>query len=255
MTTYTKKFILHWLGKWTLASVLTGLFLICLFPPLYGWLTGNVIGGLFASLLAKHDTLFWLTNQALGVGYTVLVVAGFDFLFLFMAYMAINTVFDRKGTWREIAAVALRALRGLLLWQVVIAAAFLVIFGQRTGVYIYSLIPPFLTQSGIGSLYMMLWELSLFLFAFGYAGVEDAIKGCLAGVLVGVQNFIVLFAAAGICVLITWLPGICLSVWRVPTWVLVIIGVVLHTVLFNGLLYVLFQQEDMMELFTKSAGQ
>ena len=249
MTNYTKKFILGWLGKWTLASTLTGLFLICLLPPIYGWLTGNVIGGLFASLLAKHDTLLWLTEQILGGGYVLLTVAGFDFLFLFMVYMAINTAFQRNGTFKELVGVTFRAFRGLLLWQVIIAAAFLVLFGKRSGVYVYSLIPPFLTQNGIASLYMMLWEMSLLLFAFGYALTEDGIKALLAGGMLAIHNFMVLFVGVGVCIAITWLPGLCLSFLHASTWVLVLIGVTLHTVFFNGILYILLKSPNVSEFF------
>lgn len=252
MKNYTKKFILYWLGKWTLVCTLAGLFLICLLPPVYGWLTGNVIGGLFASLLAKHGTLLWLTEQILGAGYTLLAVVGFDFLFLFMTYTAVNTVFERGGSKKDIAGVAFRALKGLLCWQVIIAGAFLVLFGKRSEVYVYSLIPPFLTQSGVASAYMMLWELSLVLFALGYALMEDGVKACLAGGMLCFTNFMVLFVASGVCIVITWLPGLCLSFLHVPTWVLVLIGVTLHTVFFNGVLYILLQQDDIVELFTKT---
>lgn len=253
MITYTKKFILCWLSKWTLASTLTGLFLVCLLPPLYGWLTGNVIGGLFASLLAKHSALLWLTQQALGAGYTLLALSGFNFLFLLMTYTAVNTVFERNQTRKEIAGVAWRALKGLLCWQVIICAAFLVLFGKRAGVYVYSLVPPFLTQSGIASLYMMLWELSLVLFALGYALMKDGVKACLAGGMLCFTNFMVLFVAFGACMAITWLPGLCLSFLHIPTWILVLIGVTLHTVLLNGLLYVLLQQDNIKELFIQNA--
>lgn len=249
MKNYTKKFILRWLSKWTLASTLTGLFLVCLLPPLYGWLTGNVIGGLFASLLAKHDTLLWLTEQVLGAGYTLLAVAGFNFLFLLMTYTAINTVFERGGSKKDIAGVAFRALKGLLCWQVIICAAFLAFFGKNPTVYIYSLVPPFLTQSGAASAYMMLWELSLVVFAFGYALMNDAIKACLAGGVLVVRNFIVFVIAAGACIVITWFPGLCLSFLHIPTWVLVLLGVTLHTVFFNVFLHILLKFPNVSELF------
>ena len=241
--------MVYWLGKWTLANILTGLFLICLLPPMYGWLMGNVVGGLFAQLLAKHETLLWFTQQALGAGYVLLALGGFDFLFLLMVYMAINTVFQRNGTFKDVAGVALRALKGLLLWQIIVAEVFLVLVGERTGIYVYSLIPPFLTQNGISSIYMMVWELSLLLFAFGYAITENGIKAALTGGIFAIGNFIILFAAAGICITITWLPGLCLSAFNLPTWVLVIVGISLHTVLFTVFLPVFLQQEDLVEEF------
>ena len=249
----TKRQLLHRLSKWIVVNTLAGLFLICLLPPLYGWLTGNVIGGLFASLLAKHDTLLWLTEQALGAGYTLLALSGFNFLFLLMTYTAVNTVFERGGSKKDIAGVAFRALKGLLLWQVIMAAAFLVFFGQKPTVYIYSLVPPFLTQSGVASAYMMLWELSLVLFALGYALMGDGVKAALAGGIIGINNFIIVFAAVGICIAITWLPGLCLSFLNPPTWVLVLVGITLHTVFFNGLLHVLFQQENIETMFAKNS--
>lgn len=249
-----KRFFKSYLGNLvikqaSLATVLIGFFLLCVLPFIFGWFGDNVIGSLFAPFLAKHDTLFRLTEQALGAGYTLLVVAGFDFLFLFMTYMAINTIFERGGSKKDIAGVSFRALKGLLVWQVIIATAFLVFFGKRVGVYVYNLIPPFLTQSGAASAYMMLWELSLLLFAFGYALMEDGIKAVLAGGMLAIRNFIILFTAAGVCIVLTWFPGLCLSFLHVPTWVLVLIGVTLHTVFFNGLLYVLLKSSNVSELF------
>ena len=252
-----KRFFKSYLGNLvikqaSLATILIGFFLLCVLPFIFGWFGDNVIGSLFAPFLAKHDTLFRLTEQALGAGYTLLVVAGFDFLFLFMAYIAVNTIFERNGTRKDIAGVAFRALQGLLLWQVIIATAFLVLFGKRSGVYVYSLIPPFLTQNGLASVYMMLWELSLLLYAFGYALMEDGIKALLAGGMLAIRNFIILFTAAGICIILTWLPGLCLSFLHVPTWILALVGITLHTLFFSVLLYVFLQQDDLIEIFANT---
>lgn len=229
------------LVKWVPLCVAAGLLLIQFLPSIYGWVTGNVIGGLFANFLAKHDTLFWWTEQVLGFGYLLLGVGGLDLLFLMMVYIALNKAFESNGSRKDCFFVALRALRGLLAWQLAVFILFMMIFGKKWMLSIYSFVPPFLTGSFASSCYMMVWELSLLWFALAYALMEDGLKAGLLGMWLFFSNSIISVPAAFGFVLITWLPAVCLGGLNLPPWVLLIVGLALHAIAFQGVLLLILK--------------
>ena len=249
MFDYTKV-ILRWLGKWTLAGILTGLFLICLFPPIYGWLTGHIFGGLLSGFLLRHPAALNLLEHFLRLSYTMLALGGLDFLFLLMIYATINRLFKRNGTWQDIAREAAHSLGSLLLVQLVVGGICVLLFAHHKQLAIFTLIPPLLTQDLWACAYMMVWEMSLLLFALGYALTQDILKAWMAAADIAAHYFIATLILTGACIVVTWLPAMCLVPLHAPGWLMVSFGMTFHTLLISGLLFALLKQPDMIALFS-----
>lgn len=229
---------------------LAGLFLIYLFPVVYGWLSGGIIGGLFDGFLSRHDRIYSAVQSGLSGLFTLLAVGGFDFIFLFMTYMLFNVCFARKGTVGDIAGLSLRAAVRLLCTQFIFGIACVVFFGNRTGFSVFLLIPPFFTQGLWSVAFMLLWEISVFIFAFGYAFTDDGIKAWLAGLMLGVGHFLVLAAGVPVLAVATWLPAFILEAVKAPLAVWIFVGVFTHALVLSGLVWQMMRQPDIAELLT-----
>ena len=250
-----KKILLKQLGILALINVVVALLLLKVLPLVYGELLGNSIGLLFGKFLANHEKVFHILEHCLRGGYVLLAVGGFDFLFLMMSYRLFSFFLRRDITWKKIIAYSARALKGLLLVQLVFGAVFLFVFGSKADITAYTLIPPFLTQSWSSSFYMMVWELLLLSSALGYVLTEDNLKAWLAGPVLLGSYFWVFALAAAASVTVTWLPALFLGFLHPPTWLLIILGVAFHTALLAGCLFVLFTKTDMPKMLEESKQQ
>ena len=250
-----KKILLKQLGILALINVVVALLLLKVLPLVYGELLGNSIGLLFGKFLANHEKVFHILEHCLRGGYVLLAVGGFDFLFLMMSYRLFNFFLQRNITWKEVAVYSARALKGLLIVQLVLGVVFLFIFGSKADITAYTLIPPFLTNSWSSSFYMMVWELLLLSSALGYVLTEDNLKAWLAGpVLLG--SYFWLFAlAAAASIALTWLPALFFGLLHPPTWLLIVLGVAFHTTLLAGCLFILFTKTDMPKMLEESKAQ
>jgi len=243
---------LKWLGIFSLLQVVAGVFLLHIFPVLYGTVLGSTIKWLFGSSLATRERLLQVAMQILRGGYVLSVLAGFDFLFLLMGFVILNFFLKRQSSWKAVTKYTLRALKGLLAGQVILGIIFLIIFRHNPSVTVYSLIPPFITSGLWGSFYMMAWEISLLGFALGYVLTEDSIKAWFAG-LVTLGSYVSIFAASVIvAVQLSWLPSLCLVFLNPPSWLLLVLGILLHTVFAASYLLVLLTKTDLPQQFVET---
>ena len=255
---------IHTLGNWRspglykilavwLGCAVLGVFLIHFFPAVYGTVSGGIIGGLFAGFLARHETIYAIVQNCLCGFYTLLVVGVFDFMFLLLTYLMLNTCFSRKGSLGDIAGLALRALGRLLCAQLILAVAFLVFFRKWDGFSVFLLIPPFVTQGMLGGLFMLVWEFSVFVFAFGYAFMEDGIKAWFAGLMLAVTHFPVMLFGFTAAALVTWIPAFIFEKLNLPPYCWIGCGVFLHTLVFSTIVWFFIRQPDITEMLTPKA--
>jgi len=234
---------------WGLVCALICALLIGIFPEIYGLVSGGVIGILFADFLARHETLYLCVQFLLSATYTLLVVSAFDFLFLYMGYMLLNVFFKRGGSWRDIARLSFRALSRLLIWQIILAVTFLICFRHWQGFSVFYLIPSFLSAGLVSCTYMVLWEMSVLVFCFGFAVTEQGVKAWLAGGVIAVNNFLIMLLGATLIWILSLLFAVLFNKFNVPFWVWTLFGAVLHIAWFNGIILLLLRKDNVTELF------
>ena len=225
-------------------SMVAGLLLLHVFPIVYGWVTGNIIGLLFGNYLAQHDTVYHLVRNGLVGSYTLCVVAGLDFLFVFTVYLLLDSFVTKQGSLRDIAVVSLRAGAYLLLMQAAVGAVIGLALYVVPSFSVVWLVPPFLSAGLLDSIYMVLWELTLFFFALGFALREKWLPGVVTGGQLFLRHWKLGLIVITVGILITWLPGFILSAASLPGVGWTMLGLVFH-VLFISLVSIFwFTQPD-----------
>jgi hypothetical protein len=223
-----------------LGTVIAGTLFLQFFPTVFGELASALLGSL-APFFAAHATVYQLVQTGLLGVYTILVMAGIDLIFLFLLYNLLDKILTRKGSWSGLLFVGVRAVYALLGWQVIIGIAICVGFFWLDTFSSLWLVPPFLTDHIWGSVYMMLWEISLIVGGLGFAFTETRI-GVLQGGRTFLLEYLPLWMIVGsIGVLVTWFPAMLIGE-SVPSWILLLWGLINHTLLFMFVLIFLFNQ-------------
>lgn len=224
-----------------------GLVLFYVFPPVYGWVTGHIIGGLFADFLARHEFVYQLVRHLLIGSYTVCMVAALDVFFTLAVYVLLDAFCDKGGTWRDLLGVVGRALKYLLPVQITVGLPLVLVLWFVPQFSSINLIPPLLSSGILDSLYMALWEMSLFFFIVGFALTEQflgALKKAKQMIVNHWKLWLIVFVAG---VLITWLPGTLLHKASFPGAVWTVLGIILHMLFISAASIFLFTQPDTFE--------
>ena len=228
-------------------NILLGLFLFHVFAPAYGWVTGNMIGLLFANFLAQHDAIYHLVQHLLIGSYVVCMVAGLDALFTLAVYILLDAFCGKGGSWRDLLGVVWRALRYLLPMQVAIGLPVVLILWKVPQFSSINLIPPLLSGGILDSLYMALWEMALFFFVMGFALTEQWLGGWQRAKKMILSHWKLWLGMYGAGVFITWLPGTVLRAASFPGVVWTILGITLHMLFMSAISVFLFIQSDTFE--------
>ena len=224
-----------------------GLVLFYVFPPVYGWVTGHIIGGLFADFLARHEFVYQLVRHLLIGSYAVCMVAGWDVLFTLAIYVLLDAFCGKGGSWRDVLGVVFRALKYLLPLQVAVGFVWVLMLWFVPQFSSIHLIPPLLSGGIWDSFYMALWEMSLFFFVMGFALTENWLGGLQKAKQMIVNHWklwLIVFVAG---VLITWLPGTWLRSATFPGAVWTVLGITLHMLFISAASIFLFTQPDTFE--------
>ena len=241
-----KRFVIY-----TLMAVLLGWVLLTLFPILFGWLAGAVLGPL-ASFFAAHATVYAITQTLLLGMYTLLTVAGLDLIFLFLFYTLLGKIVVQQATWKRVK-ISLNALWVLLGWQFIVGLIVCIGLCWKEDFSVLWLVPPFLTDSILGSVYMMLWEISLVAFAVGFTFSESWLESLKNGWKMLLYYMPLWMIVGSLNVLLTWLPALLVG-QNTPSWVLALWGLFNHTLLFMLVLLFLFNQLEMAQDSETSAN-
>ena len=241
-----KRFVIY-----TLMAVLLGWVLLTLFPILFGWLAGVVLGPL-ASFFSAHATVYAITQTLLLGVYTLLTVAGLDLIFLFLFYTLLGKIVVQQATWKRVK-ISLNALWVLLGWQFIVGLIVCISLCWKEDFSVLWLVPPFLTDSILGSVYMMLWEISLVAFAVGFTFSESWLESLKNGWKMLLYYMPLWMIVGSLNVLLTWLPALLVG-QNTPSWVLALWGLFNHTLLFMLVLLFLFNQFEMAQDSETSAN-
>ncbi len=228
-------------------NMVLGLLLFYAFAPAYGWLTGNVIGLLFANFLAQHEFIYQLVRHWLIGSYAVCMVAGLDVLFALAIYVLLDAFCDKGGSWRDLFGVVCRALKYLLPMQVAVGLPVVLILWKVEHFSSINLIPPLLSGGVLDSLYMALWEMSLFFFVVGFALTEKWLGGLQKAKQMIVNHWKLWLIVFAVGMLITWLPGTLLHSASFPGAVWTVLGITLHMLFISVASIFLFTQPDTFE--------
>lgn len=223
--------------------------LLSFFPMLFGWLASVVLGPL-ASFFASHDTCYHITQAILLTVYTIAAVAGIDFIFLLLFYALFNQIVTPQTARVGTLGFSLRALWALLRWQFVAGILLCIVLCWKEGFSVVWLIPPFLTENVASSIYMTGWELSLLIFAFGFAFANPCTGALENGKKVLLHYMPLWMVVGALGVLFTWLPAI-IVVKSTPSWALLLLGLFQHILLFMLILIFLFNQPNSLETTPK----
>lgn len=232
-----KKFVIY-----AVMAILLGWMLLTFFPMLFGWLASVVLGPL-ASFFASHDTCYHITQAILLTGYTIAAVAGIDFIFLFLFYTLFNQIVPPQTARAGTPGFSLRALWALLKWQFLAGVLLCIVLCWREGFSVVWLIPPFLTENVASSIYMMGWELSLLIFAFGFAFADSCTSALENGKKILLHYMPLWMVVVALGVLFTYLPAMIVAK-STPSWVLLLWGLFQHVLLFMLILIFLFNQPN-----------
>jgi hypothetical protein len=228
-----------------LGTVIAGTLFLQFFPTVFGGVASALLGPL-ASFFATHTLIYKAAQVMLLYVYTLLAVAGIDFVFLFLFYILLDKIVTKQATYKDLAGVALRSLWALIGWQFIAGVVVCVSLCWNDNFSVLWLVPPFLSESIVNSMYMMVWEITLLVFAFGFAFSEsraEALKNGWNLLLYYMPLWMVVFSVG---LLMTWAPALLVGE-NTPSWVLLLWGLCNHTVLFVLLLIFLFNRRELFE--------
>lgn len=228
-------------------NMVFGLLLFYVFPPVYGWVAGHAIGWFFADFLARHEIIYRLVRHLLTGGYSVGMVVGFDILFTLTIYVLLDACCGKQGSWRDLLGVVGRALKYLLPMQIAVGLPVVLVLWKVPNFSSINLIPPLLSGGIWDSLYMALWELSLFFFVIGFALTETWRGSLQKAKKMLVSHWKLWLVMFGVGALITWLPGTLLRSSVFPGVVWTMLGMTLHMLFIGAASIFLFVQPDTFE--------
>lgn len=230
---------------WVSFGIAAGFMLLQFFPPFFGWLAAVVLGPL-ASFFANHETAYGLTQNALLAIYSAFAVGGLDLIFLFLMYVLLNKITPQRHSRWEIVGLTLRC--GWKLWtlQVLLGVVICLSLLWNDNFSSIWLVPPFMTSSIPNALYMMVWEISLVLFALGFAIAPSRRQALANGAALLLNYWWVWLIVFAVGFGLTLLPSVFISE-TVRAFVLLLWGIINHVVLFVAALIFFFNQPGLFE--------
>lgn len=200
------------------------------FPSFFGWLAAVVLGP-FASFFANHATVYSFTQQALLVTYTALAVGGLDLIFLLLLYALLNRMIPQQSSRMERLRLTLRCTWKLWTLQIVIGFVIGISLIWNENFSSILLVPPFITSSIPNALYMVAWEITLILFALGFAMDTSRWQALSDGALVFLNYWWVWLAVAVMGFVLTLLPSFFVGE-NTAAFALLLWGMINHIILF-----------------------
>jgi len=226
-----------------LLAEVTGLFLLKCFPSVWGQIVAKVVGIPFGPFLSEHPVFYQFVQDVVRGTYVFIVVLSFDFLFTYMVYFVLDRLVTRQGSWKGLLGVSSRAVKGLIKWQLAVGLACVLVCWNVKSFSAVLLIPPFLTFSPLGSLYMALWESSLLLFACSFALTESSRAALKKSVSLITGHWKMWGLFVFVFFWLTFLPSL-FTVWlHAPAWICLVGGLGFHALLFVLACIFLFRQD------------
>lgn len=207
---------------------------------LFGQLAGKVLSP-FVPFFASHDMVYHITQKALIVLYTVFVTVGIDFIFLGLVYVLLDKIVTHQARWQDLVGVSLRALWAILKWQILIGVFLSISLCWKETFSMLWLVPSFLSDSIVSSIYTVLWEISLLVLAVGFAFTESSLGAVKRGWEILLEYMPIWMIVVSLGIFLSWAPAMLVSV-NTPSWLLLFIGLIQHALLCVFILIFLFNQ-------------
>ena len=145
----------------------------------YPWLVGQVTDCLFGHFsiplfLARHPVIHRMVESVARGGYIFLAVGSLDFFLLVFLYRVLDELVTKQGVLAGLLAVAGRAIKPLLLWQVLIGAGLCLFLGWIPSFSSITLVPVFFSGVVSSCFFTACWIVSTLLFGMAFAVTENA---------------------------------------------------------------------------------